>query len=299
MPQVQGVPIYKLYGEDEQWLMPEMMHCETIAARSKLHDWQIKPHQHHGLFQLLYLRDGTARIRLDEREENMGAGEVLAVPQMCIHGFHFAHNAGGHVVTVAYPLLEKISRQLGDRVAALGMPRMHRLDGDEESEQVRLAFSLIDSEYKRNAPYRNLLIESLLGTILIWMLRRLPAVHADQPRTTGKGDRHFAAFCQLVEEGYARHHPVAGYAEKIGITAAHLNVLCRNAANQSALDIIHERVLLEAKRNLVYTAMTISEVSDALGFSDPAYFTRFFKRQTGMSPKDFRAQAKTLFEQGT
>jgi len=92
--------------------------------------------------------------------------------------------------------------------------------------------------------------------------------------------------------------PLPGYADKIGITATHLNVLCRNAVNQSALDIIHERALLEAKRNLVYTTMTISEVSYVLGFSDPAYFTRFFKRQSALSPKDFRAQAKTQFDQG-
>ena len=56
-------------------------------------------------------------------------------------------------------------------------------------------------------------------------------------------------------------------------------------------------MLLEAKRNLVYTAMAVSEVSYALGFSDPAYFTRFFKRQSGWSPRDFRTRAKTLFDQ--
>jgi AraC family transcriptional activator of pobA len=101
----------------------------------------------------------------------------------------------------------------------------------------------------------------------------------------------------MVDESYSKHYPVAWYAEQIGITAAHLNVLCRQAANQSALELIHARVLLEAKRNLVYTSMTVSVVSYTLGFSDPAYFTRFFKRQTGMSPKDFRMQAKSQFEQ--
>jgi len=56
---------------------------------------------------------------------------------------------------------------------------------------------------------------------------------------------------------------------------------------------VHERMLLEAKRNLVYTSMTISVVSYTTGFSDPAYFTRFFKRQTGMSPKEFRKRVGT------
>jgi AraC family transcriptional activator of pobA len=53
-------------------------------------------------------------------------------------------------------------------------------------------------------------------------------------------------------------------------------------------------VILEAKRNLVYTSMTISVVSNTAGFADPAYFTRFFKRQVGLSPREFRLKAGTL-----
>ena len=77
------------------------------------------------------------------------------------------------------------------------------------------------------------------------------------------------------------------------MTAAHLNALCRQTVGKSALELIHERMILEAKRNLVYTSMSISEVSYAIGFSDPAYFTRFFKRQVGLSPKEFRKRAGT------
>jgi AraC family transcriptional activator of pobA len=262
-----------------------------------LHNWQIKPHQHHGLFQILYLRDGTAKIRLDERLHDMRGPQVLVVPQMSIHGFKFARNAGGQVITLAYPLLAKISQQLGGGLAALTAPHILQLADDEQGEHVKLAFSLIEAEYKRDAPYRNVQLESLLATILVWIARGSLPSQREQPRDVSRGGRRFAAFCQMVDESYSKHYPVAWYAEQIGITAAHLNVLCRQAANQSALELIHARVLLEAKRNLVYTSMTVSVVSYTLGFSDPAYFTRFFKRQTGMSPKDFRMQAKSQFEQ--
>ncbi len=72
------------------------------------------------------------------------------------------------------------------------------------------------------------------------------------------------------------------------MTSAHLNTLCRRLAGRSALQLLHERLLLEAKRQLTYTNMTIGQVADTLGFSEPAYFTRFFKRHTGFSPKAFR-----------
>jgi AraC family transcriptional activator of pobA len=90
------------------------------------------------------------------------------------------------------------------------------------------------------------------------------------------------------------HEPVSDYASRLGITAAHLNALCRQAAGKSALALIHERMILEAKRNLVYTSMTIAVVADTIGFADPAYFTRFFRREVGMSPKEFRVKAGTL-----
>jgi AraC family transcriptional activator of pobA len=86
---------------------------------------------------------------------------------------------------------------------------------------------------------------------------------------------------------------VAGYARDLGITANHLNAVCRQAVDKSALTLIHERQILEAKRRLVYSALTISQIADELGFSDPAYFSRFFKRLTGTTPKDFRTQAGT------
>jgi AraC family transcriptional activator of pobA len=292
MRQAKDIPIYKLYGEEGHWPTPDMVHCESIAARSQLHNWQIKPHQHHGLFQILYLRSGTAQIRLDDQHRRLSAGQVLTVPQMCVHGFGFSRNAGGFVVTLAYPLLDRVGLPPGS-VAALGSPHVHRLGVDEESRHIQHAFNLIDKEYKGKAPYRNLAIESLLGAILVWLARN--ASPGQEPLVVS-GDRHFAVFYKLLEENFIHQQPVSWYARKIGITAAHLNVLCRHAVNQSALQLIHERVLLEARRNLIYTSMTVSVVSHMLGFSDPAYFTRFFKRRTGSAPKAFRMQAKAIVE---
>lgn len=293
MSKVGTIPVYKLYGEFEPWLTPDLVHCESIAARSRLHNWHIKPHQHNGLFQILYLQQGNARVRLDEQHSEMHAGQVLMVPQICIHGFEFDRDAVGYVLTLAYPLINKLMREMGDGLAALVRPSMHALGDDEESAHIRMAFSAFDMEYRGSAPHRELLMEALLAAILVWLTRHATQALPVQRKEAAKGSRHFARFCALLEEGYGKHYPVAHYAKQIGITAAHLNLLCRRIVDKSALELIHERVLLEAKRNLVYTAMTISEVSYAIGFSDPAYFTRFFKRGAGLAPKDFRRRAGT------
>lgn len=291
------VPIFKLYGEHEQWLTPDMVHCETIADRSILHNWQIRPHQHQGLFQILYLKAGKARMRIDDDEFDMRAGHVALVPQMCIHGFQFAPNAQGHVLTLAYPLMEGRGGDAGAVLLALRKPYLHRLPAGEEGASLRAHFSAIDREYRSVAAHRELVLESLLAVLLAWLARQI-APPAMQAVPASRGARHFSGFCKLIESAYARQHPISWYAAQLGITAAHLNALCRKAAGQSALELVHERLLLEARRNLVYTSMSVSQVSDALGFADPAYFTRFFKQRTGLCPKAFRARAADAFADG-
>jgi AraC family transcriptional activator of pobA len=291
MAQVEAVPVYKLYGEHRQWMTPDMVHCESIPDRSKLHNWQIKPHQHHGLIQFLYLRAGTAQVLLDDTHVDMEAGGIVVVPQMCIHGFKFALNADGYVVTLAYPLFDRIGRDMDDALIAL--PRIYR-PGSGDGAHIGMAFEALNKEYRGHAPHRNPLMESLLSAILIWLSRNPADAAQEMPVGVDRGQKHFKNFCLLIDENYARHYSVDQYARRLGITAAHLNVLCRQRVGQSALDLIHQRVLLEAKRSLVYTSMTISQVSNTLGFSDPAYFTRFFKRRVELSPKDFRKRAATL-----
>lgn len=95
-------------------------------------------------------------------------------------------------------------------------------------------------------------------------------------------------FRAMVEHDFRRLHRVQDYAAKLAVSPGHLNVLCLEHLGRPASREIHERVLLEAKRLLRYTDKPAFAVAHELGFADPAYFGRFFKREGGVTPREFR-----------
>ena len=102
-------------------------------------------------------------------------------------------------------------------------------------------------------------------------------------------------FRELVDQDFRSHRPVDVYARRLGLTSTHLNRICREHLGDTALGVIHQRIVLEAKRYLTFTTLSAKEVALALAFEDPGYFARFFKRKTGFSPLGFRdLQKRTM-----
>ena len=289
-----SIPVFNLYGERHAWPTPDLVHCESIEVRSRLHDWHIRAHQHSGLFQILYVRRGSAQVQIDGRRGVLQAGQVLVVPQGCIHGFDFEHGTLGLVLTLAQPLLNKLAGALDGGIGALSRPCWSEPERDATGPQIGATLDAFDLEYHGDAEHRTPAMEALLTTILVWLMRHLPVTAQPKPAPTRNATRHFVRFRELLDEHFREHRPVSFYAATLGLTAAHLNVVCRDVGGRSALEIIHERLLLEARRSLVYTTMQVGEISDALGFSEPAYFTRFFKRATSLAPMAFRLAAGSL-----
>ena len=99
-------------------------------------------------------------------------------------------------------------------------------------------------------------------------------------------------FRQMLERDFRRHHRVSDFAHQLGITAGHLNYLCKKHLGRSAGDIIRSRVHVEAQRLLVHTDLSAAAVSQTLGFEDPAYFSRAFKRLAGIAPTTYRQRGR-------
>jgi len=283
-----AIPVFKLYGEGQAWSTPDLLHCETIPKRSREHHWEIQAHRHADLCQLLYVHRGTARIEIEGQRLVLARPGLQVVPPLCVHGFRFSENIDGYVLTLAAPLVAQLQAQLGGGGAVLGTAATYAVGRDRA--YLNRLFSALHGEYQGAQAGRDLLMQSLVNGLGVWLSRQFI-----QQRTAAqlppRGRDYFSRFSALVEQHYHRHDSIERLAHEVGISVAHLNATCREWAGQSALQVVHQRLLLEAKRNLIYTNQNVSQVAERLGFADAAYFSRFFRRLTGVSPKAFKALA--------
>ncbi|MBO6277097.1 MAG: helix-turn-helix domain-containing protein, partial [Pseudomonas sp.] len=247
--------------------------------------WEIRPHRHADLCQLLYVHKGRAQVEVEGQRHVLEQSAIQVIPPLCVHGFQFSPNVEGFVLTLAAPLVAQLRAQLGGNISLL--QRVASYPAGKDSDYLNNLFSELQNEYDGARPAREMLLQSLISVLLVWVVRQV-IQRREARQLLPRGREYLGLFNQQVEAQFRQQPSVEQLAHQVGISVAHLNSICRELAGQSALQIIHQRLLLEAKRHLIYTPMTISEVADSLGFADPAYFARFFRRLSGTSPSTFR-----------
>jgi AraC family transcriptional activator of pobA len=284
------VPAYFLYGEPLEAPDERLVHVETVAARSRLHDWVIEPHRHRDLHQVLLIRRGNVRVRLDGEPRDLRSPAAIVVPPGVVHSFGFQRDLAGLVISFAPGLLREISTASPGMAEWLERPAALRLERDAvaATDLWPLADMLL-REFGRSASGRQTAVRGLLGALLANLLR---VAGGPQPAiTTLARDRELVArFRQLAESGFREHRPLARYVAALGTSATGLRRACLAVTGQSPLELLHQRLLVEAERQLRYTSMPVAQVAYYLGYEDPAYFTRFFTRRAGVSPREFRVR---------
>ena len=321
-PTVAGLPTYALYGEPGRTQATEALHCERIAERSQRHDWEIAPHRHAALFQILHIQRGQAQAALEAGSLALTGPCVLLVPALVPHGFVFAPDIEGSVITVLEPHLQRLLQATPPLAARLLQARLLQWpDGAADAQAVDGAVAQLVAAYASTGDWRHLVLDAALLQLAVVLGRLLPApaapggavgvgvhagVHAGVQaglhagvhvgagaRAAGRGGRplaHVQRYRSLVEARFREQPALTTLAGTLGITPTQLNRVCHQVLGHSALGVLHGRLVLEAQRDLAYTTLAIKQIAAGLGFADAGYFTRFFQRQTGQTPTAWRAQ---------
>lgn len=285
-----GISTYTLYREEPSSSDPEFFHIEDIKSRARLFNWSIGIHSHPGMYQLVYVRSGRVRARIDGREYDTEGPCIFTIPASVVHGFDFERDTTlGYVITVSRVLLA--DDQLRS-CSAMHEELMHSAQAihlaglTEDQHFLDQTIAQLVNEYHRNEAGKQQLFEYLLFSLLIKIGRHLQA--NNEQHSQNYYDKRYQQLCDLIEKYYRKHKPCQFYADKLCSTPTGLSRACKAISGKSVGDLIQDRLTLEAQRMLIYSSASVSLIAYELGFSDPAYFSRFFKRRVGAAPSAFR-----------
>ncbi|MDD0838436.1 helix-turn-helix domain-containing protein [Curvibacter sp. HBC61] len=292
------LPAFALYGEAGS-PGAALLHIESIESRSRLYDWEIDAHVHQGLHQVLWLRSGRVEAVLDESRSLCEGPAALLIPPGVAHAFRFSSDSDGHVLTVnAHLLADGEAAGMGEALQQLfAQPRTLPLAADSpDVSRLQPLFEALHAENSADdaaeAP-----VPLWLARAVVWRLaqlgRRGAAESGERPRPSRR-QALYTRWVVLLESHYREHWPVSRYAEQLGLSSERLNRMVAAETGRNAQQLLHARLAREACRRLVHIAAPVSRIAFDLGFEDPAYFCRFFKRHTGQSPRAYRLQAQGL-----
>jgi AraC family transcriptional regulator, transcriptional activator of pobA len=278
-----------LYGESDHPDSAEPLHIEDIQARSRRYLWEIAPHTHRGLYQCLLVAAGPATAHVDDCHTQLAGPALVILPPGCVHAFNFSAATEGHVLTIAPEVLfegsDDATRLSFEAVFAVPHVLPFALD-DPVASRLQLLFARLQDEYcapqGHNSPVCIWLARSIL-----WLTGQELQRRHELERGTQRAHQGFTRFQALLELHYPDHWPIARYARLVGLSEGRLNRLCQAQRAHTAFELLQQRLVREARRRLAF-GMSVTQVARELGFRDAAYFCRFFKRHTGLSPSRFR-----------
>ncbi len=289
-PTRRRVPRYVLYGEAEYGTPsraadPNFLHIESLSSRSASYDWEIAPHCHPGLMQLFWVESGSGEARLDHERISFAGPALIVVPPPSVHGFSWAHDSEGLVLTMAAEFVAGLAHGAGDSVGhALDKGRVLTLTAEQAAaNEIAVVLHGIEHELKYGLQGMAAAVAARLQLLMVAIVRLAPAPVAASP-----GADIWQRFRDSVEARFRQNHSVTDIAASIAITRGRLDAICRRHAGRTAQQVVHDRIILEAQRSLLFTGLTVAEIAYDLGFADPAYFSRFFAREAGEAPGEYR-----------
>lgn len=291
-PLASTLPLFHLYGDPPDDQAFDFIHIETIASRSSIHDWTIRAHRHRNLFQILLIARGGGMMTFEAAALPFTAPVALLVPSTIAHGFHFEPDVtDGWVVSFT----EDAALGPADRGGG-ALARLRALAAEpvvpigDEAERTRLSAlcTELNEEHSLAREGYRLAMRGLLVLVAVGVARLAASRARTGSVTLQPADATVAKLRALVDENFRKERLLGFYAEQLNMTVDRLNDHVKRSTGVTAGHLIRQRVLTEAKRQLVFTTQPIQDIAAELAFSDPSHFARFFRKHTSTTPHEFR-----------
>jgi AraC family transcriptional regulator, transcriptional activator of pobA len=248
-----------------------------------------KPHAHNFL-QVFLLEEGSTIIKHDDQSFEVNAPAFFTIPKNVEHALESSDNCRGWIINLSDNFLENILKKDAEMVMELDVIHIEHLEEGEETERIVQAMRKIVSEFNQNLSGKAIMLQSLVSILMV-RLHRLPTKNTNflfPNNTDNQSKIYFRKFSQLVKTAYSFKKSIEEYAAELHISQGHLNRICKTITGKSPKDIVTEYCIYETKIALTDVEKSIAQIAFELSFEDPAYFSRLFKKHTGLTPKEFR-----------
>ena len=231
----------------------------------------------HGFYEIIWFQKGSGTHYVDFNQYAIAPGTIFFISPGQIHSFDTKHDQEGYVL--------KICAELFDDFVSLSCVTVQ----DKDSAALEMLIGAMQEELKKEDSLGHREALHALVKLFVIMVRRSYAdINPSAPTPHKVSYKAFLNFRKLIEENYCRLHTVKDYAALLNVSSKTLTLYVNECSKYSPLELINNRIILEAKRLLRYSVLSVKEIAFRLGFEDPSYFAKFFKRLVKQSPADYR-----------
>lgn len=286
------IPVYSLQSFSSPGSGSQQFKVEVFDANRH---FSVKYPHSHDFFEVLYLSKGSGFHVIDGNKYEIKPPVVFFMSPGQAHKIEFSSDIEGYIFifTADFYLINQINQN-----RLIEFPFFFTIKQDNlpltliAKKDILFLESLFEkgiAEIKKVTPYSIDLLRSVLDLIL----NTCSTLYKTDENTLSKGKGHIVVkkFFQLVEENYLNNLSITEYANKLAITANHLTQTVNQLTGKTSSQIIRAKQILEIKRLLVHTNLSVTEIATRLNFVDQSYFAKFFKRETGVSPLQYRVKS--------
>jgi len=270
----------------------------SVFGEDTIFDTRFYQKHHHEYFEIIWLNNGTGIHKIDMKDHFYNGSVLFFLAPGQVHKIIPHTRTQGYVLKFM-PSVFKQERDFIDYIFDTCL-----LDTDKscpvisippgKNDLIEELFIRLVKEFNQQQTYADIILSSYLK-ILTTQIRRIKDTYISRQQYIYKPQYDlFREYKIAVERHYKTMHNVKDYAIQLNTQARTLNTLARKYGNKSALEIIQDRIVLEAKRKLYHSSASIKELGYELGFEDPAYFTRFFKKNVGTAPRHFKTNSTEI-----
>ncbi|WP_084726692.1 helix-turn-helix domain-containing protein [Sinorhizobium sp. PC2] len=277
------VPAFFVYGEPSRALDVGFLHVETVMERRSVHFGHVAPHKHPLMGQITYWYQGGGTYRIEDETWNFLAPAISFVPSNVVHGFDVSEQSDAIVTSISDDLLRAMASQV-----ELGLDAPILLTGESVDltwKRIGSLLEMIADEYRVGGSASEKVLIGLISAVLSLMARLGGAGGLD---ATSPSVSLGMALRRAIDQHYKEDWPVGRYVDVLATTPHLLDKAAREVFGQTVKELLLDRRLLEAKRLLKFTIRSVEDIGREIGFDDPAYFSRFFRKRTGETPVAWR-----------